>query len=157
MRPSKQLSSNKMAFGKIRSMPPMLFDGRWRGEEYVDATMPPINPHESRDLGRILTLRKWDLSCCSNYTDFLSRHRALVTRLSSQGYKVDRLSNTIRKLYGRHTDLVRQYKKNVCLIVPVKMIDFPLRFVKAELINTAKMMGVMHVEIMFALSGALGD
>ena len=28
-------------------------------------------------------------SCCSNYSDFLLRHRALVTRLLSQGYKVN--------------------------------------------------------------------
>ena len=27
--------------------------------------------------------------CCSNYSDFLPRHRALVTRLLSQGYKVN--------------------------------------------------------------------
>ena len=46
--------------------------------------------------------------CCSNYSDFLSRHRAFVTRLLSQGYKVNRLSNTFRKLYGRNTDLVGQ-------------------------------------------------
>ena len=26
--------------------------------------------------------------CCSNYSDFLSRHRALVTRLLSQGYTI---------------------------------------------------------------------
>ena len=52
--------------------------------------------------------------CCSNYGDFLSRHRALVTRLLSQGYKINRLSNTFKKFYGRHTDLVGQYKKNVC-------------------------------------------
>ena len=52
--------------------------------------------------------------CCSNYSDFLSRHRALVTRLLSQGYRVNRLSNTFKKYYGRHTDLVGQYKKNVC-------------------------------------------
>ena len=30
--------------------------------------------------------------CCSNYIDFLSCLRALVTRLLSQGYKVNRLS-----------------------------------------------------------------
>ena len=42
------------------------------------------------------------------------RHKALVTRLLSQGYKVNRLSNTFKKFYGRHTDLVGQYKKNVC-------------------------------------------
>ena len=52
--------------------------------------------------------------CCSNYSDFLSRHRALVTRLLSQGYKVNCLSNAFKKFYGRHTDLVGQYKKNVC-------------------------------------------
>ena len=34
--------------------------------------------------------------CCSNYSDFLLRHRALVTILLSQGYKVNRLSNTLR-------------------------------------------------------------
>ena len=52
--------------------------------------------------------------CCSNYSDFLIRHRALVKRLLSQGYKVNRLSNTFKKFYGRHTDLVGQYKKSVC-------------------------------------------
>ena len=41
--------------------------------------------------------------CCSNYSDFLLRHRALVTRLLSQGYKVNHLSNTFKKFYGRHT------------------------------------------------------
>ena len=46
--------------------------------------------------------------------DFLIRHRALVKRLLSQGHKVNRLSNTFKKFYGRHTDLVGQYKKNVC-------------------------------------------
>ena len=52
--------------------------------------------------------------CCSNYNDFLSQHRALVTRLLSQSYKVNHLSNTFKKFYGRHTDLVGQYKKSVC-------------------------------------------
>ena len=35
--------------------------------------------------------------CCSNYSDFLLCHRALVTRLLSQGYKVNCLSNTFKK------------------------------------------------------------
>ena len=52
--------------------------------------------------------------CFSNYSDFLSRHRVLVTRLLSLGYKVNRLSNTFKKFYGRHTDLVGQYRKDVC-------------------------------------------
>ena len=51
--------------------------------------------------------------CCSNYSDFLLSH-SLVTRLLSQGYKVNRLSNILKEFYGRHTDLVGQYKKNVC-------------------------------------------
>ena len=52
--------------------------------------------------------------CCSNYSDLLLLHRILVTRLLSQGYKVNCLSNTFKKFYDRHTDLVGQYKKNVC-------------------------------------------
>ena len=52
--------------------------------------------------------------CYSNYSDFLWYHRALVTRLLSQGHKVNRLSHTFKKFYGRHTDLVGQYKKRVC-------------------------------------------
>ena len=36
-----------------------------------------------------------------------------MTRLLPQGYKVNTLSNTFKKFYGRHTDLVGQYKKNV--------------------------------------------
>ena len=63
--------------------------------------------------------------CCSIYSDFLIRHRALVKRLLSQGYKVNRLSNTFKKFYGRHTDLVGQYKKNVCqMILSVEMIFY---------------------------------
>ena len=38
--------------------------------------------------------------CCSNDSDFLSGHRALVTRLLSQGYKINRLSNTFKTFYG---------------------------------------------------------
>ena len=52
--------------------------------------------------------------CCSNYSDLLLCQRALVTRLLSQGYKVNHLSNTFKKFYGRHTDLVGQYRKDVC-------------------------------------------
>ena len=33
--------------------------------------------------------------CCSNYSDFLLCHRALATRLLSQGYKVNRLRNSM--------------------------------------------------------------
>ena len=62
-----------------------------------------------------------------------------MTRLLSQGYKINRLSNTFKKFYGRHTDLVGQYKENVCQMftdVPVKMIFFFFnKFVKAELIK----------------------
>ena len=81
--------------------------------------------------------------CCSNYSGLLSRHRgpgdkAFVAALQSyragKKYSIktshtgvnnmlilvqpcNRLSNTFKKFYGRHTDLVGQYKKclsNVC-------------------------------------------
>ena len=67
-----------------------------------------------------------------------------MARLSSQCYKINRLSNTFKKFYGRHTDLVGQYKKNVCQMFAnyTKMAFF--RYVKAELIKLAGMAGVMH-------------
>ena len=50
-----------------------------------------------------------------------------MTKLLSQGYKINRLSNTFKKFYGQYTDLVGQYEKmsvKYLLIVPVKMIFF---------------------------------
>ena len=35
-------------------------------------------------------------------------------KISVTGLQVNCLSNTFKKFYGRHTDLVGQYKKNVC-------------------------------------------
>ena len=37
-----------------------------------------------------------------------------MTRRPSQGYKINHLSNTFKKFYGRHTDLVGKYKKSIC-------------------------------------------
>ena len=52
--------------------------------------------------------------CYSNYSDFLSCHMALRTKLYLQSYKVTCLCDTVKKFYDKHTDLVGQYKKNVC-------------------------------------------
>ena len=41
-------------------------------------------------------------------------YNTLAKRLLSHGYKVNHLSNTFKKFYGRHMDLVGQYKKDVC-------------------------------------------
>ena len=74
--------------------------------------------------------------CCSNYSDFLSRHRFPVRRLLSQGYKVNHLSNTFKKFYGRHTDLVGQYKKmsaKCLLILSVEMIFIFGGFANAQM------------------------
>ena len=50
-----------------------------------------------------------------------------MTRLLSQGYKVNRLSNTFKKFYGRHTDLLkldntRKMSSKCLLILSVEMI-----------------------------------
>ena len=85
--------------------------------------------------------------CCSNFSDFLSRQRAVVTSLLSQRYKVNRLSNTFKKFHSRHTDLVAQYKKNVCQMFADSISQNDLHFcgfAMAELIILAEMAGVMH-------------
>ena len=55
--------------------------------------------------------------CSTNYSDLLSHHRALVTKRLSQDYKVNRLSDTFKKLYGKHRSSCRIQEKclpNVC-------------------------------------------
>ena len=51
-----------------------------------------------------------------------------MTRLMSQDYKVKRLSNTFKKFNGRHTDLVGQYKKNVCQMFADSVSENDLHF-----------------------------
>ena len=65
--------------------------------------------------------------CCSNYSDFLSCHRALVTRRLSHGYKINRLSNTLRNSMADtllKLDNTRKMSVKCLLIVPVKMMLF---------------------------------
>ena len=50
------------------------------------------------------------MACCSHYSDFF---HTTLTRLLSQGYQVNCLSNTFKKLYGTHTNQIGQDKKNV--------------------------------------------
>ena len=48
-----------------------------------------------------------------------------MTRLLSQGYRLNRLSNTFKKFYGRHTDLVDNTRKmsvKCLLILSAEMI-----------------------------------
>ena len=63
--------------------------------------------------------------CCSNYGDFLSRHRALVTRHLSQGYKVKRLSNTFHN--------TRKVSAKCLLILSVEMIFIFDGFANAQI------------------------
>ena len=83
--------------------------------------------------------------CCSNYSDFLLRHRTLVTR---EGNKVNRLSNTFKKFYGRHTDLADNTRKNVCQMFAdsISSNDFYLMMdlLMTKLIKLANMAGVVH-------------
>ena len=51
--------------------------------------------------------------CCTYYDDFGYRHKLLVDRLLSQGYKVNRLRNSFQKFYGRYPDLVAKYHLSV--------------------------------------------
>ena len=77
-----------------------------------------------------------------------------MTRLLSQGYRVNCLANTFKTFYGRHTDLVGKYRENVCQMFAddtcsndfffIYFYLFPPGFVRAELIKLAKTAGVMH-------------
>ena len=46
---------------------------------------------------------------CSSYECFILRARRLSSKLLKQGYLVERLKLSFRKLYGRYGDLIEQY------------------------------------------------
>ena len=55
--------------------------------------------------------------CCTYYEDFAYRHKLLVDRLLSQGYRVNRLRNSFNKFYGRYPDLIQKYQRSVKVMV----------------------------------------
>ena len=62
-----------------------------------------------------------------------------MTKLLLEGYKANRLSNTFKRFYGKHTDLVGQYKKNFCMILSVQMIfifDSGMRMIFESMLST---------------------
>ena len=54
---------------------------------------------------------------CSHYDDFRYRHKCLVDRLPSQGYKALRLEKSFKKFYGRYQDLIEKYRRSVNAMV----------------------------------------
>ena len=63
--------------------------------------------------------------CCSHYDDFRYRHKCLVDRLLSQGYKALRLEKSFKKFYGRYQDLTEKYQRSVNAMVSD---SFPAQF-----------------------------
>ena len=69
---------------------------------------------------------------CSNYQDFLEWGKVLTTKLLSQGYQKTKPVATLKKLYGRHHDLVIPYNVAVSRIVSdvfasdAPLVDFPV-------------------------------
>ena len=45
------------------------------------------------------------------------RHKCLVDRLLSQGYKALRLEKSFKKFYGRYQDLIEKYRRSVIAMV----------------------------------------
>ena len=57
--------------------------------------------------------------CCAHYDDFAARHKTLVARLLSQGYKKNRLSNTFKKFYDRYSNLIGKYRVSLSNLLQV--------------------------------------
>ena len=50
--------------------------------------------------------------CCTYYDDFGYRHKLLVARLLSHGYRINRLGNSFQKCYSMYPDVVAKYQKS---------------------------------------------
>ena len=51
--------------------------------------------------------------CCSYYDDFRHRHKMLVERLMSPGYRYERVTNSFKKFHDRYQDLTVKYQRSV--------------------------------------------
>ena len=84
-----------------------------------------------------------------------------VNGLLSQGYKVNRLSNTFKKFYGRHWSSWTIHETclpNVCWFYQLKWFLFLMDLPMAKLIKLDKMAGVMHrADHTYSIPGAFGD
>ena len=123
--------------GNSNNITTKLYDNRGTsGSQIVNFPFMSINTKSPPAYGVYASQLIRFAHCCSNYSDFLSRHRALVTRLLSQGYKDNRLSNTFKKFYGRHTDLVdntRKVSAKCLLILSAEMIFIFDGFANAQI------------------------
>ena len=50
---------------------------------------------------------------CSDYPDFLKRHRNLLHKLLSQGFIKSRLVTFLKKFIGRYSDLIDKYSVSI--------------------------------------------
>ena len=53
----------------------------------------------------------------AHYDDLRYRHKCLVDRLLSQGYRALRLEKSFKKFYGRYQDLIEKYRRSVNAMV----------------------------------------
>ena len=70
-----------------------------------------------------------------------------MTGRLSQGYKVNRLSNTVKTFYGRHRSswtIQEKCPSNVCWFYQLKWFLFLMDLPMAKIIKLAKMAGVVH-------------
>ena len=54
-------------------------------------------------------IKKWYSRACGSYQDSLDRWLLLTKKLLNQGFILAKLKSSLRKLYGRHHDLVDRY------------------------------------------------
>ena len=63
---------------------------------------------------------------CSSDECFILRARRLSSTLLNQGYRVERLTSSFRKFYGRYRELIQQYKVSLSwMLNDILAIDFP--------------------------------
>ena len=123
-RPVKNKDSNCCQGGKIQGvrgsckLSTRLYDKRDDFDFHI-ANFPFLSSNIPSGLSYgvyILQLIRY-ARCCSHYDDFRYRHKCLVDRLLSQGYKALRLEKSFKKFYGRYQDLIEKYRRSVNAMV----------------------------------------
>ena len=100
--------------GTNRPLPSARYDGAFR--RHTEQKHLPVHIYLHAYGVYISQLIRY-ARACSNYSDFLERHKHLCTRLLSQEYEEMRLKRSLTKFFFKYQDLVDKYSVSSTIII----------------------------------------
>ena len=100
-----------LSIGRDGQLRTSLYDKREDFDFHItNFPFPSRNIPSSPAYGIFISQLIWYARACSSYECLILRAVRLSNKLLGQGYVKERLKSSLRKFYGRHGDLTKQYE-----------------------------------------------